>query len=83
MHGRDGSISLNYYDIWAIPIPSVSYRIGDKWNIGHFFDNFAYFSVPKITKKKLREDYVVFFSYISVFILLQFLRAVDWGHGPQ
>ena len=40
-------------------------------------------NAPKITKGNCAKITLFFFSYISVFILLKFLRVVDWGHGPN
>ena len=61
----------------------------------HFW-NWAYnYSHPKIARQKMTKMHqkitirncakitLFFLSCISVFILLKFLRVVDWGHGPQ
>ena len=43
-----------------------------------------YKNAPKITAGNCAKNpKITFFSYISVFILLKFLRVVNWGHGPS
>ena len=66
------------------------------WRSFQHFGNQVYnYSLRKIARQKVTKMHqkflkeiarrlrCFFFLYISVFILLKYLRVVDWGHGPR